>query len=1139
MKSINFEFLRAHHPTLSDLGGLAEHYAHTDPAASLVKARMMLEAVVGYIYFRHKLPKPYTLKSVGEPSLDEMLQGPDFTKIVPQPVRFLLQSARKASNAGAHVAGLSAVTTRVALDALRGLWDVTRWLYEFAGWGKASGVAAWANVPPGGAVAETKGLLQQQKKEALQKAAEAEAQLKETLAALDAERQKTAEAQKLVALTQAELDALLAEAQKAADTLKLDETRTRRAVIDQLLAQAGWKVGEGGAATEEVGQEVRLRGYASKSGSGFADYVLYGVDGKALAVIEAKRAALDMEKGRTQAGLYADALEKEHGQRPVIYYTNGLELALWDDAQRMPPRTVYGFRSRDGLAWLVQQRATRRPFTAVPINAATAGRMYQLEAIQRVCERFEQNHRRALLVLATGTGKTRVAIALCERLLGAGMARRILFLCDRRELRKQALNAFKAYLPDEPRVVIDGDLDDDDRAKNRVFLATYPAMMKCYAAFETGFFDVLIADESHRSIYNRYRDLFVYFDARQVGLTATPVKFVERNTYRLFGCEDKLPTAAFSLDEAIEHQPPYLVPPAVVKVDTKFLREGVRYSQMTEVQRAQIEADQEDPEAVEYDAADTDRKVYNRDTQVRILRNLMEHGLRDATGTLPGKSIVFARNHTHAKILEEVFRSLYPDLGGHFCRVIDNHEPLADKLIDNFKTRANPLTVAISVDMLDTGIDVPEVVNLVFAKPVRSYVKFWQMIGRGTRLCPNLFGAGKHKTRFMIFDHWDNFGYFEEEREEEEPSVTKSLLQQVFEARLDLCELAQTRADEAVFKRALALVTADLNDLLACRSVSVQERRAELLTVARPESLTAFAGVTRHTLRDVAAPLMQWRPLGGEEDAWRFDLLVTRAQCELVRASSRFADLRDDVIESVSRLLYQHADVQARGETIARVARKSFWDAVTVADLDAVRDELRGVMKHRQEDETPRAPPRVIDVTDEDERREEVLPRLEGLDLVLYRERVQRVLREHFATEPVLVKIRRGEPVAEGDLRALCDLVVGVDDKANIYRLAGRDPDLRTALAATLRALVGMDAAAVDRGFTAFVTSHPKLSARQMQFLQLLKSHVVTHGGLTLAKLYEAPFTTLHAEGIDGVFAANERDEILAIVRPFVVEEAS
>ncbi len=1144
MKSVNFEFLRAQRPLLADLAGFAESYAHADAPSAMVKVRVFLEDVVEYLYRKHTLARPYTPAERKTPTLDDLLKGSDFVRLVDGAVRALFQKLRTVSNPGAHRAGVTEVTPKGALDALRDLHRLSLWLYRFVGWGDAKPFDGWVEVPPGGASGMTRARLQEEKIAISQRLMESQVELTRIRAERDAAQQSADALQARVHTTEAELDALRAKGLRDARALGFDERMTRR-LVDEMLAAAGWDVGDDGADTEAVRQEVRLKGFASKSGDGVADYVLYGADGRPVAVVEVKRTELDPDKGREQARRYADALEAQHDQRPIIYYTNGFELWLWDDARGAAQRRVYGFGAPDSLAWTLQQRSGAKALTLVAPDPVIAGRVYQLEALQRVCERFEQGHRRALVVLATGTGKTRVAVSLCDRILRAGRARRILFLCDRRELRKQALNAFNAYLPHEPHCVVDGALDETGRTKHRVFVATYPAMMKCYAAFDASFFDLVIADESHRSIYNRYRDLFLYFDALQLGLTATPVGFVARNTYELFGCDFKVPTAAFSLDEAIAHVPPYLVPPRVTRVDTRFLRDGIKYSAMSAEQRAELEEDPGDADDVEFDPQDVDQKVFNRDTARRIVRNLMEHGHRDAAGALPGKSIVFARNHRHAKFLEEVFLELYPDLGGAFCRVIDNQEPYAERLIDDFKTPANPLRVAISVDMLDTGIDVPEVVNLVFARPVRSYVKFWQMVGRGTRPCAftearaSLFTPSTPKTHFAVFDHWDNFGFFDEPHDEVEPARPKSLLQQVFEARVELADLAFTRNHTAVFEATLALVAHDLHDLLASRSVSVDEKRARLLALTKPDTLHAWSAHTLRTLRVDAAPLMQWRSLDGDDDAWRFDLAVTECQVERLREGSGFDHARDLVIESSSRLLFQHADVKARGDTLARVASREFWEKVTVAELEAVREELRPVMKHRQELDAARPPPRVIDVTDADERREEVFPKLEGIDLVLYRERVQKVLREHFAADPVLVKIRRGEAVSEGDLTALCDLVMEADHKANVYRLAGARPATRSALVATLRGLVGLDAAAVDVAFTAFSHAHPGLSGNQLRFVQLLQQHIVSHGGVSLAKLYEPPFTRLHAEGIEGVFDERVREELLAAVLPFVVEEAS
>jgi len=542
----------------------------------------------------------------------------------------------------------------------------------------------------------------------------------------------------------------LKQAQQAASALDFSEEETRFKLIDQQLAAASWQVGGRGRQTDEVGQEIEVGHQPTPSGKGYIDYVLRDpVSKRVLAIVEAKKTAEDAERGKAQAKYYADGVEKETGHRPLIYYTNGFEIYFLNDSKGEPPRKLFGFYSRDSLEYELFQNA-RREETLGALNPKEpiVDRLYQIEAIKRVTESFDKRRRKALIIQATGTGKTRVAIALVELMIRANWAKRVLFLCDRRELRKQAKDAFEEHLPDEPRVYVTAKTASD--RNQRIYLATYPAMMKCFQNFDVGFFDLVIADESHRSIYNRYRDLFRYFDAYQVGLTATPVQFVFRNTFRLFQCENEDPTFNYTYEEAISHSPPYLCPFKVVKHTTKFLREGIKYKQLTEEQREQLEEQVENSESIDYEKEHVSRTVFNRDTDRQIIHNLMKNGLRGPDGSRLGKTIIFARNHRHAKQLVEIFYELYPQYGDDFCARIDNYEPRAEQLIDDFKTKdgSKNMTIAVSVDMMDTGIDVPEILNLVFAKPVKSYVKFWQMIGRGTRLRENLFGDGKHKTEF-------------------------------------------------------------------------------------------------------------------------------------------------------------------------------------------------------------------------------------------------------------------------------------------------------------------------------------------------------------------------------------------------------
>ena len=863
MQSKNFEFLRPKWEDLADLGAIAEQYTHPDPQSAVAKLRTFAEQIVLFVYHKHGLPKPYQC------NLNDLLIAATFVQAVPKVIVSKLHSLRIHGNKGAHG---ETVLVQTAVWLLQEAYELGRWMHLNYANGSKNDCPAF--VPPtatNGTEAEKK--LKREKLSILERFAAQEAEMQRILSELEATRSKAQVAE----ATATELQAAQAQGQQVANALAFDEEMTRRRLIDSLLVSAGWKVGANGTNTEQVGQEFEVLHQPRPSGKGKGDYVLWGDNGKPLGVIEGKKTAVDPEAGRTQAKCYADGLEKMYGQRPAIFYTNGYDIWLWNDAANEPPRKLFGFYSQDSLEYLHYQRANRESLTKTAPNPAIAGRMYQIEAIKRVAERFAAKHREALIVQATGTGKTRVAISLCDLLLRAKSAKRILLLCDRRELRKQAHNVFKEYLPGEPRTYVTS-ATSKDRDK-RIYLATYPAMMECFESFDVGFFDLIIADESHRSIYNRYRELFAYFDALQVGLTATPVEFIARNTYRIFGCEDRDPTVYFSFEDAINSVPPYLVPFEVVTHTTPFLRKGIKYSEMNDEQRQQLEEDEAVPAAVEYELAEVDKAVFNKDTNRVILRNLMENGVRDATGTRVGKSIIFARNHNHAVLLQNLFDEMYPQYGGQFCRVIDNYDPRAEELIDDFKGQGNnpDLTIAISVDMLDTGIDVPEIVNLVFAKPVYSYVKFWQMIGRGTRLCQNLFGPGKHKTHFLIFDHWKNFEFFDTKYKATEPKQSKSLPQVVFEGRIKLAETALQNSNTEAFDAAIGLIAKDIADLPG-NTIAIREKWKEIQTISRPERLRQFDPTTKDMLLHEIAPLMQWRNIGGSEAAHKFDLLLCRLQ---------------------------------------------------------------------------------------------------------------------------------------------------------------------------------------------------------------------------------------------------------------------
>lgn len=733
---------------------------------------------------------------------------------------------------------------------------------------------------------------------------------------------------------------------------------------------------------------------------------------------------------------------------------------------------------------------------------------------------------------ATGTGKTRVAISLCDAMVKANWAKRILFLCDRRELRKQANNAFNEFLPSLPRTYVTG--ASAGNTKDRIFLSTYPAMMNVYQSFDTGFFDLIIADESHRSLYNRYRQIFEYFDCYQLGLTATPVDYIAKNTFRIFECDDGDPTANYDYATAVAQK--YLVPFEVDTHTTPFLQSGIKYSRMTPEQRQQLEEDEVLPQAIEFEQVEVDKFVYNKDTNRLILRNLMENGIR--VGSRPGKTIIFARSIRHARLLEELFNEMYPQYGGKFCQTVVSDDPRAESLIDDFKgVGTNPdLTVAISVDMLDTGVDVPECVNLVFAKPVYSFVKFWQMIGRGTRLCPNLFGPQLHKSHFQIFDHWGNFERFETDYTPAEPARQKSLCERVFEARMKLAEAALEKQHNSAFEIATGLIARQISDLPKA-SLPIREKRNLVLPVSSPDIVREFSAATKATLQQDIAPLMQWIDIAKFEEAYKFDRMIAQLQAELIRGGGKFDDLRDAVVNLVSSLRINLTQVKDKLPIIEKVKSDEFWDTVTVGDLEEIRQQLRGIVQFRRKDDAPGFAPVIIDVKEDESQIERKkhkvrLDKLDNLDMAAYRNRVVNALQAIIDQNETLQKIRLGQPVTENDLEDLCSLVLTQEPGLDLHNLMDYFEQVDS-LDQAIREIIGMDADAVRERFTAFVQLHPNLASHQIKFLDLLQNHIAKYGSIRTDDLYEPPFTSLHTDSLDGLFDESLADELFVIIDSF------
>ena len=668
------------------------------------------------------------------------------------------------------------------------------------------------------------------------------------------------------------LRAEVAAAKKAAaaqpDTHDYSEAETRDYFIDLLLKEAGWPLDQPRDREFEVsGHAQRRRARASSTTCSGATTASRSGWSRPSARGATPRV------GQQQAKLYADCLEQQFGQRPVIFYSNGYEHWLWDDAN-YPPRAVQGFYKKAELELLIQRRATPQAAgRRAEINAAIVERYYQTRAIRRIAEAFERDHdRKALLVMATGAGKTRTVIALCDLLMRCNWAKRVLFLADRVALVNQAVNAFKRHLPDAAPV----NLVTEKDAEGRVFVSTYPTMMGLIdetrdgqRRFGVGHFDLVIIDEAHRSVFQKYRAIFDYFDSLLVGLTATPKDEVDRNTYGLFDLENGVPTDAYALEEAVRDG--FLVPPKAVSVPLKFQREGIKYDDLSEEEKDQWDAlewdeDGDVPDRVEAEAVN--KWLFNKDTVDKVLEHLMTRGLTVAGGDRLGKTIVFAKNQAHAEFIAERFDANYPHYKGEFARVITFKTEYAQSLIDDFSNKDKAPHIAISVDMLDTGIDVPEVVNLVFFKLVRSKTKFWQMVGRGTRLCPDLFGPGQDKEFFYIFDYCQNLEFFSQNLPATEGALGESLGKRLFNARLELIgELDQRLAHDGARRRGQGAAAAATAIRRPTARFAQRDRRAaaprsrgdEPRQLRRPAEAPRWSRSTRSPRRGRCCRPRRWR----------------------------------------------------------------------------------------------------------------------------------------------------------------------------------------------------------------------------------------------------------------------------------------
>ena len=1130
MSGSQFSFLEAEFSAEFEMASWAERHALSDPGPAVIYARKCLESGVRWAY-RHDraLPLPY------EDNLNARLNEPAFKALAGGRVFNVAKKIQRAGNRAVHE---SKPPSRLeAVEIVSALFQFCFWLAFM--YGRSTKPDPSARFEPhkllDAGKAETASLKERQDLEE-----RLEREVEENLLARQSLAEATRTAEELEAEL-AELRAQVAAAKKAAEQIPIEahdwsEADTRRYKIDALLAEAGWT---GFVDGRDI--EYEVHGMPSDSGVGYVDYVLWGEDGKPLAVVEAKQTLVDPRVGEQQAKLYADCLAAETGQRPVVYYSNGYEHWLWDDTQ-YPARQVQGFNTRDELALLVQRRTTRQRLSSLDIDERIVDRHYQQRAIRAIAEHFETDkQRKALLVMATGAGKTRAVIALADLLMRAGWVKRVLFLADRTALVHQTVNAFKAHLPDSGPV----NLVTEGHEDGRVYVSTYQTMVGKideYRAdgtrrFGVGHFDLVVIDEAHRSVYRKYRGIFDYFDSLLVGLTATPKDEVDKNTYDLFDLETGVPTDTYSLDEAIKDG--YLVPPRSVSVPLKFVREGIQYDDLTEDEKeAWDELDWgEDDDGKPIDPPDEvnpdqlNKWLFNEDTVDRVLGHLMTEGIRVAGGDRLGKTIIFAKNQLHADYIKTRFDTNYPALdAGNFARVITHQVNYGQSLIDDFSNKHKAPHIAISVDMLDTGIDIPEIVNLVYFKLVRSKTKFWQMLGRGTRLCENLFEPGDDKVNFKVFDFCQNLEYFSQPLAPAEPSGGIPLGEALFAARL---ELLDALGGLEALGDARASVATTLCETVASMNEHNFLVRPHLELVERFRAPEAWETIT---LEDLAALKSRVAKLPDQldadnEDAKRFDVVMLSAQLGLLRHEP-FERQRKRIINVASALEDLGTTIPAvaeQMELIAEIQTDEWWVDVSYPMLEDARKRLRSIV---QLIERSRKTPLYSDFADElGESTEVELPGTGGSvgspEFERFRRKVQRFLTENLAND-IVAKIRSGEPIGAAEMDELQRVLVaaGIGDTDTFAQASER----AGSFGLFIRSLVGLDRAAAKRAFARFL-DNKRYSRNQFTFVNLVIDYLTEHGAIEPARVYDSPFTSIAPEGPEAIFLKDDLDEFFDIVR--------
>jgi type I restriction enzyme R subunit len=932
------------------------------------------------------------------------------------------------------------------------------------------------------------------------------------------------------------------------------ESQTRKEIIDQRLLKAGWDVNDPSHVTEELDiiadAEKASDPKETYSGHLFSDYALLGKDGYPLAVVEAKKTSKNAEEGKLQSLLYAETIHKNNPGRelPFVLYTNGHEIFFWN-SETYPPFKVYGFPTREDLERLRFIRANCGSLSEELINTNISGRPYQIAAIRSILEGFEKKRRKFLLVMATGTGKTRTCISLIDVLMRTNHVLRVLFLVDRIALRDQALDAFKEHLPNAPiwPKREGSSVESEFTTDRRVYVTTYPSLLNEIESntckFSPYFFDLVVADESHRSIYNVYKNIFDYFNAIQLGLTATPTGQIDHNTFKLFDCEDQMPSFNYSYEEAVNNKPPYLSDFEVLKIRSRFMMEGISQRTITPEDAKRLLAEGKDPDSINYEGSDLEKRVTNKGTNALIVREFMEECIKSPDGVLPGKTIIFAISKKHAFRIVETFDRLYPEYKGRIAEVmISGIKGVYGKggLLDKFRNYDLP-RVAVSVDMLDTGIDVLEIVNLVFAKPVFSYTKFWQMIGRGTRVLNKslLKPWCLEKDKFLIVDMWENFEFFKETPKGREFKSAISLPVRLFEARLNELRASLKAGNSDLEQLVISHVRKDIFELPP-NSVIVLEAQSDLEPVRQDDYWRNITPEKIDDLHRVIAPIMRAKSQGDFKSI-RFEIdVVDLATAHVIKEKEKYDVLKDAIIEQIRELPLSINIVYKEKEFIDTVCRPVWWHRFGYPDLDLLVDKLGPLMKYKGDD-IPRPGEEKLDLRDEvaEKKYIEFGPDHERLPVLKYREKVEEVVRELVSSNFVLQKLKMGESITNDEIEQLGRILRERDPWVTEDLLRKVYDNRHAKFIQFIKYILGLESLKsfteeVSEAFARFIAEHNTYTTQQIQFLQTLQTYILRKGIIERKDLVKEPFTKISPDGIISLFKHNEIEEIIRFAEQLV-----